>query len=325
MPEYGRNCCFIFIFLTLTALLSGCAAWQSHQAQEFMDAGHSHANSVRMFGNPRVLETYGRVSGDSENPISLDQLIEIQALSGAHFEGGIYTPDFIEQTEANKALSLANTVNESPDFVAGLVEALDMAMSRLPDFKRLNPYLRIVAAPAGSGVSLTTRQGIESDGVTPLTVLIAFGEDMPNNGADWWVDAISMAAHESLRVQHGITPPGSAANRVNNSTAAYLFGQCAVAWFTLALDASELIVNIDVDLDAFPGLVDGRFAPDMRKIRQIGNESRQGRTLAFAYLYSLAPEDEGAIDLLSPTFQERLAPECDAAPSNVRPFSSGIE
>jgi len=130
---------------------------------------------------------------------------------------------------------------------------------------------------------------------------------------------------ESLRVQHGITPPGTAANRVNNSTAAYLFGQCAVAWFTLALDASELIVNIDVDLDAFPGLVDGRFAPDMRKIRQIGNESRQGRTLAFAYLYSLAPEDEGAIDLLSPTFQERLAPECDAAPSNVRPFSSGIE
>lgn len=316
----------LMLFVGLSPLLFGCAISPSHQAQEFMDAGHSHANYVRMSnGNQRVLETYGRVSGDSEQPLTIDELTRLQAISGEYFSAGIYAPSQLDAVEIKTALSFPELVDDEPDFLAGLAEALDVVMSNLADVRSLNPHIRIVAAPAGSGVSVATSQSIDGEGEVSFTVVIGVGDDAANATFVWWKETAAMTAHELLRFQHELAPPDPLGSRVNRATSAYLFGQCAVSWFAEGLGASSLAINIELDPDAFPGILEGRFSPNMARIRQIGSESRQGRTLAFAYIYHLAAEDGGAVDLLSGQLQERLIPQCRLAPSTVRDFSGGFE
>lgn len=319
-----RSCSYFLLALSiaLSQLLSGCSVSRSQIAEEFMDAGHLYVNHIRLSGGqPGMLETYGRVSGDSETPVPVSELTKVKSVSGADFDGGIYLVPRYDVLGAR----FETQSEDSPDFQGAAIEVIDEIIRQLSAVDQLNPYIRIVSAPLGSGVSVRTDHPINVERPVPITFIISMDDSQSAIGFNWWKSSLEMIAHELLHLQHKISPPDPRGREVDRETAAYLYGQCAISRYASNLGAGNFEVNIELDQAAWSGIDAGQYSPEMEKIRQIGNASRQGRTLAFGYLYHLAPEAEGVLNLTDEELQRKLFSTCQGLPGSVPPFSRGLD
>lgn len=310
---------FIVVF---SLILSGCATSLSQDAEEFMDAGHSYANYIRLSGRqPQTIETYGRVSGSSEHAVPVSELVKIQPLSGNSFSGGLYiTPQY-----ESAASYFDEQPASSPDFRLVAAETLDEIMDELPAVSKLDPDIRVVVAPSGSGVSVRTKHSLGAQRPVPITFVVSVDGGPESTGFGLWKGILETLAHELLHLQHEISPPVPKGREVDRETSAYLFGQCAVTRFAEGLGATSFELNIELDYSAWAGIESGRFSPKMEKIQQIGNPSRQGRALALGYLYHLAPSGGGAVSLVDKEIKERLFSVCKELPVRVPQFSFGLD
>lgn len=310
------------IAVALSQLLSGCSLSRSQTAEEFMDAGHLYANHIRLSGaQPGTLETYGRVSGDTETPVPIGDLTKVKSISGDAFGGGIYLAPGYEELSAR----FETYSEDSPDFQDAAIEVIDEIIRQLPAVDQLDPYIRIVSAPLGSGVSVRTDHPINVERPVPITFIISMDDSQSAIGFSWWKSSLEMIAHELLHLQHKISPPDPRGREVDRETAAYLYGQCAISRYASNLGVSNFEVNIELDQGAWPGVDVGQYSPEMEKIRQIGNASRQGRTLAFGYIYHLAPAAEGVLNLTDEELQRSLFSTCQELPGSVPLFSRGLD
>lgn len=323
MSKHSRSTSVFALAIGFSQLFTAFSAVSHSQtAEEFMDAGHLYVNYIRLSGaSPAILETYGRVSGDSETSVPVSDLTKVQSISGGAFSGGIYLAPEFE--------SLGNRFNsnseDSPDFQGAAIEIIDEIIRQLPAVSELDPYIRIVSAPLGSGVSVHTEQSIDAERTTPITFIVSMDNEQSVIGFDWWKSSLEMIAHELLHLQHKIAPPDPRGRQVDREAAAYLYGQCAISGYASKLGASTFEVSIEINHQAWSGIEAGKYSPKMRRIRQIGNASRQGRTLAFGYLYHLVPEAEGVLNLTDEKIQRRLFSTCQGLPASVPLFSRGLD
>lgn len=316
MSKCNVTPCSLILLITLSQFLSGCTVSPDRESEEFISAGYSYANHIRLSG--RELATYSRISGDSEYSVSVSDLIEIQSLPGNQFNAGIYVPAQFESS----GTQLQATSESSPNFRLKAIEVVDGLMEQLPEINALDPYIRIVLAPEGSGVSIQTEQDLDTQRPVPITFVVPL--EQSDAGFGWWKNALETLAHELLHLQHELSPPDPKGTEVDRETAAYLFGQCTVSRFAEKLGAVGFNLNIELNHSAWSDIESGQYYPKMEKIEQIGNPSRQGRTLALGYLYHLVPSGEGTINLVDEEVQEKLFSICDDLPASTPRFSRGL-
>lgn len=319
--------------VTALALVSGCASRQV-RISEVMD--HKHAGSSASWAGVAVVESGGglqlksalRYAGERSSPLTLEQTrIAVEGHAGNTTFRVLYPAHQAEQmasltgspeTEFARVAELAARVAD------GFVREMRHVAGRSIE-------LDVFTAFDSGGYLLETESNLMSG---PLRVLSVTSSIADANTLEWWAFALAGALHEMAHVNHRLqlSDPGrtkfSDDELTNQETAASIVEFCANLEFVASVTAGRDDQLFELDWSAlelpgaFPGLRDGRFEPDMKRLREAWpHPTNQGSALASAAMYRFS--ENGSIDFSDAQANDRRQAYCRFVLNQVPDFVAG--
>jgi len=209
-------------------------------------------------------------------------------------------------------------------FLASVAATLSRVSGVLHSLSARDLEVVFLAVPAGAGVVLEVEDRLDDDGLT-IAVANPYGRNTAPR--QWMLNGLTFAAHELLHAHYRLIGIRKLRfqerKRINEETAAYLFGWCAGVRGQHALGSESVRFEFSAEnsTSIFPGLAVGRYCPERRGIRALDTPSGRGRTMALAALRIANPDLVFAES--DPESTRRLYSICEALPAGIPDFLAG--
>lgn len=307
-------------------LLIGCASpTELHrQAVDRASADREQAGTMLspLAGNPPegVLST-AYVGGTVPTRIGLDRLDEVATAASGRVRARVVVPEGFEAAFDE----FRQRDDESIDtLLASVAATLSRISGPLHSMSSSDLEVVFLAAPAGSGVVLEVEDRLDDGALT-----IAIGNPYGRNTVprQWMLNGLTFAAHELLHAHYRLVGIRKLRfqerKRIDEETAAYLFGWCAGVrgQHRLGSESARFEFSDENAASMFPELGAGRYCPEQRAIRALGTPSEAGRTMALAVLRVANPDRVFAVS--DPESTRALYSSCEALPAGIPDFLDG--
>jgi len=314
-------------------LVTGCASRQV-QVAEVMD--HEHAGSSASWAGVAVVESGGglklksglRYSGERSRRLTWEQtLLAVEGRAGNTTFRVLYPAH-----QADQMAGLSGTPQTDFARVADLAaQVADRFVRNMQHMDGRKIDLDVFTAFDSGGYLLEAESDLRSG---PLRVLSVMPSIADAYTLEWWVVALSGALHELVHVNHRLQLSDPAREKLsddeltNQETAASIVELCANLEFVSAANANGDDQTFELDWsaldlpEAFPGLRDGHFKPDMQRLREVWpHPTNQGKSLASAAMYRFS--ENGSIDFGDAQTNDRRQAYCNHVLNHVPDFVAG--
>jgi hypothetical protein len=317
----------VAILLAAAALVTvGCASTTElhRKAVDQASADREQAGTMLspLVGNPPegFLST-AYVGGTAPTRIGLDHLDEAATAATDRVRVRVVVPEGFEAAFDD----FRQRDDESIEtLLASVAATLSRASESLYSLPSGNLEVVFLAAPAGSGVVLEVEDRLD-DGALTIAIANPYGRNTAPR--QWMLNGLTFAAHELLHAHYRLVGIRKLRfqeqKRINEETAAYLFGWCAGVrgQHRLGSEAARFEFSADNAASMFPSLGMGRYCPERHAIRALGTPSEAGRTMALAAMRIANPDLVFAVS--DPESTRALHSICEALPAGIPDFLDG--
>ena len=317
----------VAILLGAAALMTvGCASTTElhRNAVDRASADREQAGTMLspLVGNPPegFLST-AYVGGTAPTRIGLDHLNEAATAATDRVRVRVVVPEGFEAAFDDVRPRDDESIET---LLASVAATLSRISGSLHSMSSSDLEVVFLAAPAGSGVVLEIEDRLD-DGALTIAIANPYGRNtVPRQ---WMLNGLTFAAHELLHAHYRLVGIRKLRfqerKRIDEETAAYLFGWCAGVRGQHRLGSESVRFEFSGENAAsmFPELGAGRYCPERRAIRALGTPSEAGRTMALAVLRVANPDLTFAI--ADPESTRALYSLCEALPAGIPAFLAG--